>query len=163
MEGLSGKSYSLSDGSELWVVSLLAHIGDVSVAQPIQEDLVGLSVELVPYDGMTDVIEVHPNLVGSSCIEVARDQRPLPQLLAKSEACVRVQSTFHHAPSESNLALDLVIDGCLYFDLDPLGCAVDDRQVLLSKGLCSLPKLLLEEHIGREILGQDEYSAGLSI
>ena len=71
MEGLSRKAYSLSDGSEAWAVRLLAHIGVVSVAQPIQEYVVGLSVELITQDWMTDVIEVHPNLVRSSRVEVA--------------------------------------------------------------------------------------------
>jgi hypothetical protein len=55
------------------------------------------TVHLIANDGMTDRLEMHPNLVGSSGEDLAKDEGPTARFLDDFELCLSKPPTIDHS------------------------------------------------------------------
>ena len=58
------------------------------VGQFLEPCIVTLSVNLISYQGIANVLEMHPNLVGPASMQVSLDERRSPVTLKQLVACV---------------------------------------------------------------------------
>ena len=69
MERLARETHGFANGLKIGVVGLSSPVPNIPMLHPIQKGLIGLSIEQVAQNGVTSVMEVHPNLMRSPCMQ----------------------------------------------------------------------------------------------
>jgi hypothetical protein len=160
---LPGKSDGGSDSTEVRIVGFGVCIGDGTVLHPLQKYLVGLSIEPIAEDRVADVIEMDANLVGSTCVQKAVNQRETLHLFHHSKACLGRESIPDHSAAQAYFALGLVPDGCIDGEIGPVGVPDYDGQILFAYGLGTMAELIFDPGIGCSVQSEDQHAAGVAI
>ena len=69
MERLARETHGFANSLKISVVGLSSPVPNIPMFHPIQKGLIGLSVEQVTQNGVASVMEVHPNLMRSPCMQ----------------------------------------------------------------------------------------------